>query len=419
MSKILHHNDDDGRCAAYIIKTFINTMNPLEVFNPKDFIEYNYSGNLEKKYPELRENETVYIVDISMCEEVLAFVKYCNENGCKVVHIDHHATGIKYFIEHKDELDSHMYISFMRNGISGSMLTWIYSEILSPEDRDDPGNALFEFDDDNLRNRCCLVNSGGIPVDKEGNVIKSERSITAVPDVLRFIDDNDIWKHKIAETMPFTWGFKLVENKHPLSQVWVDLFDVSDMKSQADFLYNIINNGTIVLNYKRITDAKNLSSGFYANVNGVDVCFLNVIDGNSTIFQEMYDHSAVVCKFNFDGTKWWYTMYSDEKTGADCSALLQYLADKFGESHGIISHGGHIHAGGCTFRKNIIDELVIDKTAFIEKRKQIRIDKMVAAEEARIAAAEEELRKEKEKQARLRAKYSAQMAEAEEEDYGF
>lgn len=112
-------------------------------------------------------------------------------------------------------------------------------------------------------------------------------------------------------------------------------------------------------------------------------------------------------------------MYSDEKTGADCSALLQYLADKFGESHGIISHGGHIHAGGCTFRKNIIDELVIDKAAFIEKRKQIRIDKMVAAEEARIAAAEEELRKEKEKQARLRAKYSAQMAEAEEEDYGF
>lgn len=421
MSKILHHNDDDGRCAAYLTKRHINTVRPMEIIQPTDFIEYNYNGDLEKRYPELHENEMVYIVDISMCKSVHAFIDYCIEHGAIVVHIDHHDSGIKYYEEHKEAFAIHeaneKYFPFMKNGISGAMLTWIYSDIFTDENRKNPNSVKFEFDDDALRRRCCLVDNEGCPVDKKGEKINTERLITLVPDALRFIDDNDIWKHKIVETRAFCAGFGLSESKHPLNHIWDSLFDETDPKEQAVFMENMINNGTVIIKYKELTDARNLSNGFYANVNGVDVCFLNAIAGNSLIFQDMYDNSEAVCKFNFDGTKWWYTFYSDEATGANCNALIQYLVNKYGEECGALSYGGHIHAAGCTFTKNFVDKLEIDKTAFIEKRKQIRIDKEVAAEQARIAAAEAKLREDNEKLARLRAKVAAQIED--DEDYGF
>jgi hypothetical protein len=393
----------------------------MEIIQPTDFIEYNYNGDLEKRYPELHENEIVYIVDISMCKSVHAFIDYCIEHGAIVVHIDHHDSGIRYYEEHKEAFATHeaneKYIPFMKNGISGAMLTWIYSDIFTDENRKNPNSVKFEFDDDDLRRRCCLVDNEGCPIDKKGEKINTERLITLVPDALRFIDDNDIWKHKIVETRAFCAGFGLSESKHPLNHVWDSLFDETDPKEQAVFMENLINNGTVIIKYKELTDARNLSNGFYANVNGVNVCFLNAIAGNSLIFQDMYDNSDAVCKFNFDGTKWWYTFYSDEATGANCNALIQYLVKTYGEECGALSYGGHIHAAGCTFTKNFVDKLEIDKTAFIEKRKQIRIDKEVAAEQARIAAAEAKLREDNEKLARLKAKVAAQIEN--DEDYGF
>lgn len=417
MSKILHHNDDDGRCAAFLVKRYINTINPMQVLSPKDFIEYNYNTDLTKRYPEIHENETVYIVDISMCEEVLKFVNYVIDNGGKVIHIDHHDTGIKYYENHVSEIDHDCYTPFMKQGISGAMLTWIYTDIMDDANRVNPNQVKFDFDNDDYRRRCCLVNDNGEPINKDGELITTERAITPVPDVLRFIDDNDIWKHKIVETKPFVWGFKIMENKHPLSHTWVSLFDEGSPAEQAEFIQNIIDNGTIVLKYRSGTDARILSNGFYVTINGVNICCLNAIDGNSMIFQDMYDNSPAVCKYNYDGNIWWYTFYSDANKGADCAAIVQYLADTYGATYEVVSHGGHVNAAGCTFRKNVLDMFEPDKKSFVEKRKQIRIDKEVAAEQARIAAEEEKLRKDAEKLAVLKAKYAAQFED--EEDYGF
>ena len=417
MPFIVHHNDDDGRCAGFIMKQHINHLNPMIVLNPKDFVEYNYNSDLMKKLDNVNNNDIVYIVDISLSEPVLEFVNAVIElKNCLVVHIDHHKTGIDYYEEHKDEIiDSDKYIPFMKNGISGAMLSWIYADIMNEEDRNHPNDVKFEFDDDNLRTRCCRVDNDGNPIDKDDIQISIERLITPVPDVLRFIDDNDIWKHKINETKPFTNGFYLVENKHPLAQVWVDLFDQSDAKEQAEFIENIINNGTVILSYRDMMDAKNLYNGFYISIEGISVCCLNVIGGNSSIFQDLYEYSDAVCKFSFDGEKWWYTFYSNDE-GADCSVIVKHLANVFGESHGVISFGGHVHAAGCTYKKNIFEEFVCDKSSFVEKRKQIRIDKEIAAEQARIKAEEEKLRKDAEKLAALKAKIAAQI---EDEDYGF
>ena len=42
--KIFHHNDDDGRCAAAIVKHFMNDLG--QPMDDADFIEYGHSGTI-------------------------------------------------------------------------------------------------------------------------------------------------------------------------------------------------------------------------------------------------------------------------------------------------------------------------------------------------------------------------------------
>ena len=413
MAKILHHNDDDGRCAAYIVRQDI--IGATETVLPTDFIEYNYLGNLEKKYPELRDGERVYIVDICMDDEILKFIKYCVEHNAHIVHIDHHASGIKMMGTTVDPDSIPRYTYFMKNGISGSMLTWIYANVFNDEDRLDPMEAKFDFDSDDLRERCCRIDDFGTPIDADDKKILSETMILHVPDVVRFIDDNDIWKQKIVETKSFSAGFRLCSNKHPLSHIWIDLFDETN-SLQSDILKGIMNDGESILRYREVTDAINLRNGFFINVDGHDVVFLNTVEGNSMIFQEMYDNADAVCKYNFNGDCYIYTFYSKDD-GADVSELVKYLEEAFKNTHDFISGGGHVHAAGCSFKKNFIPDMDIDKKGYIERRREIKIDMEVAAEQARLRAEEEKLRKEQDKLAALKAKIAARNAETEDYDF--
>ena len=134
------------------------------------------------------------------------------------------------------------------------------------------------------------------------------------------------------------------------------------------------------------------------------------------IFQDVYDNVDAVCKYSFDGTKYWYTFYSKDD-GADVSQLVKFLEKEFGESCGFLSGGGHVHAAGATFTKNFLDNLEILKDEFVEMRKELRIERELAAEQKRL---DEERRKFEEQQRKLdamKAKLAAR--EAETEDYGF
>ena len=416
MAKILHHNDDDGRCAAFIAKAYIL---PYALMGPTDFIEYNYSGNLIKKYPEtINENETVCIVDMSLSDEIFDFIKYVIDKGGRVLHIDHHATGIDFLNTHKEEIDKLFaegsYTYFFKNGISGTMLCWIYANVFNDEDRKNPMEATFDFDDDDLRNKCCRV-LNGIPVGHNGAEV-TDRMIPDIPDVIRFVDDNDIFKHKIPETKSFTNGFMLQANKHPLSQIWVDIISDTDERSKNELIKDIIKQGDTIIKYRSIVDAKNLGNGFYVTINGFNIAFLNTCEGNSFIFQDMYDNSDAVCKYNFDGEKYWFTFYSKEDGGANCAAIIEFLKDSYGSKYEFITGGGHVHAAGSTWRKNFLELFTPDKASFANKRKQIRIDKEVAAEQRRIEEEQRRLREDAERLARIRAKIEAR--EEDEEDYG-
>ncbi len=416
MSKILHHSDDDGRCAGFIAYQYI--IDGRDTLTPADFIEYNYAGNLNTRYPKIVYGETVYIVDLSLCDEIYEFIKYVIEHDGKVVHIDHHASGIEYYNAFRSKLkawiDNGSYTAFMRNGISGAMLCWIYATVFNSDDRAHPDLALFDFDDDDLRYKACRIDDKGNPIDKNGNKIDPEsRSIPKIPDVVRFIDDNDLFKNKITETPAFRWGFTLYQ-KNPLNYIWIDLFDDSNYYKQNALIDSIMKSGDTIISYKNRTDARILNNGFICHVNGVEVVFVNAPDGNSTIFQEMYDNCDAVCKFSYDGTKWWFTFYSKTEGGADCKALVDWLKEQYAESDGFVSGGGHVHAAGSTWKKNILEHFKIEKQEFIDKRRNIKIELEVAAEEKRLKEEEARVKAEQEKLAAIRAKVAARQAE----DYG-
>jgi len=414
-SYVFHHNDDDGKCAAFLVKQYL--INPMEPLTPENFIEYNYQANLDKKIPAFEEGDMVYIVDLSLDPSTLDLIRKCAELKVKVLHIDHHHTGIEMYNTYKSELEGYgNYTCLLKEGISGTMLTWIYANVFNEADKLDPMNAKFDFDDDDVRRTCCRIDNNGNPINKDNEPIMSDKTIERIPDVVRMIDDNDIWKHKIQDTKFFTAGFQLTRDKHPLNHIWVELLDEGDVRQKNDILMSILNNGVTVVGYRGALDAKNLANGFFVTINGIQVACLNAMDGNSSIFQEIYDNCAAVCKYSFDGAKYFYTFYSRENGGADVSEIIKFLERTYKDLCGFISGGGHVHAAGCQFKKNFIDQLIIDKAGYVQKRKDIKLDTLVAAEQKAIKERERMLREEQERVAALRAKYEAQMND--EEDYG-
>lgn len=413
---VFHHNDDDGRCAAFLVKQYL--INPMEPLTPENFIEYNYAGALNMRIPKFEEGDMVYIVDLSLDPSILELIRVCMDSKVKVVHIDHHHTGIEMYNQYRDELDNYEnYTCLMKEGISGTMLTWIYANVLNDEDRIDPMYAKFAFNDDDLREVCCRINDDNIPVSKDDKELYSDKSVERIPDVVRFVDDNDVWKHKLKDTKFFTAGFQLVENKHPLNHIWIELLDEGDTRQKNEVLTLMLDQGVTVIKYRTAIDAKNLKNGFFVNIDGVKVACLNAMEGNSSIFQEVYENCDAVCKYSFDGSKYFYTFYSRENGGTDVSKLIKYLENAYSHRCDFISGGGHVHAAGCQFKRNFIDQLEVDKAGYVQKRKDIKVDMLMAKEQKDLEERQKKIREEQEKLAALRAKYEA--AVNDEEDYGF
>ena len=90
--KCIHHNDDDGLCAAAIVRFYLKDK-PEE---PSDFIMWKHGQELV--LPEkLNEGETWYIVDLALDATIYTTIITLLAAGCKVVHIDHHKSGIEYY----------------------------------------------------------------------------------------------------------------------------------------------------------------------------------------------------------------------------------------------------------------------------------------------------------------------------------
>lgn len=315
--KIIHHCDDDGRCAAAIVKNEL-----ISVFeNPTkdDFIEYGHGSEL--KVPDVDSSETIYIVDLSLDKTIYDTIDGFVTKGCKVVHIDHHKTTIDFMENLSDEQKNIMdhVIKFYKIGLSATMLTWVYS-LMNEDERKDPSKVIFDF------------TNGFTHV--AFNVGTNNMREYHIPNVVRYIDDNDVWRHEIEESKYFTLGFQLEEDKNPTAKVWDDLI----YSSNSIEAYNYVNNGKLIWDYQNAMDKKSMRNAFESDVFGVKCLCLNGY-GNSRIFGDRFDEYPMVCRFNYDGSinKWRYSLYSSEQYSepADVSAI----ATSYGG-------GGHRHGAG-------------------------------------------------------------------------
>ena len=86
------------------------------------------------------------------------------------------------------------------------------------------------------------------------------------------------------------------------------------------------------------------------NDNTHNVLCMNACVGNSSIFGRFFDEFDAVIKFNFNGEKWLYTMYTNDDSPIDASDV----AKRYGG-------GGHQHAAGWN-----VDEFIFDKENIIK-----------------------------------------------------
>lgn len=308
--KIFYHFDDDGRCAAAIV--YRELRNVFDQMSDNDFIGYGHSGHIDPV--EFRKNESVYIVDLALDNTIYnSVIVPAVEAGAKVIHIDHHKTTL----DNLDSVDSDIMskiTTLYKIGLSGTLLTWVYS-LMNDEERKSPDEVNFDFTD-------TVTHVAFNPLAENMREYK-------IPDVVRFINDNDVWTHKIDESKYFNIGFKLEEDKHPTAKIWDNLIYSSTSRE----VFKIVNDGKLIWDYQNLQNKRTMKNAFTSDVFGVPCLCVNGY-GNSRVFGDMINEFPMVCIFHYAGDEcmWHYSLYS-HADGEDVSEI----AKRYGG-------GGHRHA---------------------------------------------------------------------------
>lgn len=327
--KIFHHNDNDGLCAAAIIKN--ECENVYDRMTNDDFFEYSHSGKIDT--PEFNENENVYIVDLALDDVIFNnVIKPAVLAGAKVIHIDHHATTLDYYdkLKNIDDVEILKKVCiFHKIGLSGALLTWVFC-CMNVDEKQHPMDVNFDFADKYTH----VAFYPETPKMRE----------YAIPDVIRLINDRDVWNNELKDSKMFSLGFGLVTDKHPSDTVWQKLIYYGSLHGP----YEYVSSGYIIDRYITLMNENYMKSSFESEICGHKVLCLNGY-GNSDVFGNKFDEYPMVCLFNYDGSlgKWRYSFYSSEKV--DGSVNVGELAKSLGG-------GGHKNAAGCVLSENIFDK---------------------------------------------------------------
>lgn len=287
---IIHHNDADGLCAAYLVRRQHEiTGFSLDKVYPE--IKYAQRCHLPNEKPLCVEpNETVYIVDYSL---PLDEFKELRERTQNIVWIDHHISAINKYN------DLPISIKGLRSTeASGCMLTWIY------------------FNRPNATNYSELI--------------------TTAPKYVQLINDWDTWTHNLEGTKDFITCFNAnLDSYGPDSNVWGKL-------DNSYIIKEMIEQGKIMNQFKEGWAKSLRKTGFYVNIEDGDNYYsafcLNCGNINSTYFGSYEGLNCdLFIAYSFNGDCYKFSMYSlTVDVGAICT--------KFGG-------GGHKGAAGFTTRE--------------------------------------------------------------------
>lgn len=325
MAYVIHHNDDDGRCAAAIVSRELISV--FDTTPPDHYFEYSHGIDLNINWDDIRERSDVFIVDLALDEYIISLMEKFIEKKCKIVFIDHHQTSMNN-IEHA-VLKNENVTWFVQIGVSATLLTWVFSSMNDVERVTCHGWKLgveYDFTPDMAH---FAFYPGTAKQTPDHNI----------PGVIRYINDWDVWIHQFPETRYFNLAFGIVSDKSPTSDVWDTLIYGDDR-----YLYTrFIEPGKQLFDYQESLNRRAMKRAFETEINGVKCLALNQA-GNSTVFGDKINEYPMVCLFYYNGTgKFWkYSFYSNEKTGIDVEELARSLG-----------FGGHKHASGAQSKELI------------------------------------------------------------------
>ena len=333
--KILHHVDDDGFCSAAIVNWLIK---PYGVnLGEDDCILYNYNGPIN--IPEFKEGEYVYIVDISLDNEVFKFIKEAVRNKCRVLHIDHHKTTIEWLNNckgtQKRVLDK--ITKFYNTKVSASMLCYIYSSASAYLNQNNNINFFIDQDTFYVNDAPEETTAKGIngPVPHK------------IPPIVMYVDDYDTsspYTHKYGdETQYFHYGFELEEDKRPQREIWRDmLFDYTGVFHVDDY----VSNGKIIGQYKDVSNSLiGKANAFESTVFGIPCIAINTCGNSSAVGNELFNQYPITIVYHFAKGKWKYSIYNNPNVKrVDVSVIAKFCGG-----------GGHAAASGFTSKLNYFD----------------------------------------------------------------
>ena len=325
--KCIHHNDDDGLCSAAIVRFYLKDK-PEE---PSDFI-MNKHGQELKLPKKLNEGETWYIVDLALDKTIYDAIITLLKAGCKVVHIDHHKSGIDYYesLSAGEKELIRFVTKFYDTGASGCMLTFLYAQ-MDEEMRLKPMDVDIDLKGDHSKYAILSKDKSHPPI------------VGDIPFVVRYIDDWDIQTGVLADSVPFHYGFADEVDKTPCADIWIQLF------TQERFTITpMIQKGNVFTSIYERENKQGIARGFEAKICGVRCFASNTTAGDCRMFNSIKDQYPMFCKFSYDGSiqKWTYFFAAGEGEDAvDVSEIAKFYGG-----------GGHAKAAGAQTPFNIFDK---------------------------------------------------------------
>lgn len=334
---IFHHNDNDGRLAAFTIAHWIDTTkNPDNIYNII-YVECNHtSGRRWVDFIDHIANDSIIIgVDLALAKSDLSPTVINKLNKTCLIWSDHHIDTMKSInAVNAGEIDEAKFPIYFREDMCGAALAYLITEIKSFATI----NSI--FDSTNIK-----------------SYLDYDTKIDELPNIYRLVDIRDRFLMD-SKFWDVATGLHIVSTKYntiptidPINNFWRDCCFTSasydkyisegmSLKEYRDSLYAITYRATAI----KVTEVE------FCDGNTYDFIAINGV-GGSELFggEDLKDDYDFCMIWHYTGKEYKYSIFTNKeysKRGAKMD--LQHLAE-------LIGGGGHLHAAGFTSAINLLD----------------------------------------------------------------
>ena len=350
---VYHHNDMDGKSAAYCVHTY----KPREIpDNASSYVMMTYEDEFDKHTIK----DDVFIVDLSISKNTYSKLLEVCKTARTVTWIDHHESSVDIVNEHKDELQAiHNLTYFISKCACGAALTYAYLHIPSKElleIRKTEENEYYEinarYKDDGIIRVFAMKKDKKDPTDAFWYTYDFK-----LPKWLFHIDDYDCWKQIDPDTEFFMLGTDSTNtaftkyDKRIESRVFNNFWD-NLTKCNDNIILKYISIGKNISNYIHSKYMRELRHTFEWEYEGTTFICKNDTCPNSYCFEYLLDKYPAAIRFYYSAAsgKWMYSCYASEQSDFNCKEFCE----KFGG-------GGHAKAAGFSTEKLIFTEKINTK----------------------------------------------------------